>query len=170
MDADFANNFVCGVSSKENDLFYIAAVNAASGDNDTAGAANTAEQILQLIANQLKDSSVPSFVIVDPNLWSQLLATRGTAEYGFPGGISIDANGKTRIAGSPLIPAAWADPDSVLIIDQSRIERLETESVRVEFAFQNEDDWIKNLVCARIECFENINFLRPDSIITTTTS
>jgi hypothetical protein len=82
----------------------------------------------------------------------------------------IRPNGTTRIGGSPLVPAAWADPDCVLIIDASRIERLETESVRVELAFQNEDDWIKNLVCARIECFENINFLRPDSIISTATS
>jgi hypothetical protein len=154
---------------KENELFYDAAVLAANGDNTTTGA-NTAEQILDLIANQLDASFVPSFVIVKPRLWKQLLATKGTAEYGFPGGISVDGNGTARIAGSPLIPAAWADADTILVIDANRIERLETETVRVEFAFTNEDDWIRNLVCARIECFENINFIRPDSIISTTTS
>ncbi len=63
------------------------------------------------------------------------------------------------------VVAAWAQSDHVLIIDRDEIERVETESLRIEFSFEDQDNFIRNLVTARIECFETLNLRRPEGLI-----
>ncbi len=53
----------------------------------------------------------------------------------------------------------------MLIFDRDIMERVETESLRVEFSYENNDNFEKNMVTARVECFEELNVLRPDGII-----
>lgn len=150
---------------KENSNFFIAAAQAATGDNTTVGTFTTdAEELIQMIANQLDASFAASFAIVKPSQWAIILSTKPN-DYSVPGGFSIDANGNVRIAGCPLIPAAWAQSDHVLIFDANEIERVETENLRIEFSFEDQDNFIKNLITARIECFETLNIRRPEGIL-----
>lgn len=82
-----------------------------------------------------------------------------------PLGTVIDPNGNIRIAGVPVIAVPWVTDDKALIIDNEYIERVETESLRVEFSYEDADNFTKNLVTARVECFEDINLLRTDAHI-----
>jgi hypothetical protein len=52
-----------------------------------------------------------------------------------------------------------------MIIDTDFIERVEGESLRVEFSFEDSDNFQRNLVTARIECFEALNLIRTDAHI-----
>lgn len=155
---------------KENDYFYSAMQTAAQGDASTTGAANTAEQILQLIANQRAADFDSSYILTDWHTWSTIMATSKGTGYGNPGAVMFDANGNARFAGVPLIGASFADAGAITLWDNEQLERVETESLRVEFSYEDQDNFIKNLVTAKVECFEELNVLRQDSIIDTTTS
>jgi len=155
---------------KENDYIYSAMQSAAAGDNSTTGAANTPEQILQLIANQRNADFNSSYLLTDWLSWARILATKGSVEYGIPGGVVFDNTGNVRVVGVPMIGASFADAESMLLWDNEQVERVETETLRVEFSYEDQDNFIKNLVTAKVECFEELNVLRPDAIIDTTTS
>ena len=148
---------------KENATFFSAVSSAATGSTTTAASVD-AEQLVDWIANQLDANFEASFALVSYAQWADLLKTKPT-DYSVPGGFVIDANGNVRIAGVPVIGASWVTNDKALIIDANYLERVETEGLRVEFSYEDSDNFQKNLVTARVECFEDINIMRTDAII-----
>jgi hypothetical protein len=148
---------------KENSTFF-SAVSAAATGSTTTSASVDAEQLVDWIANQLDANFEASFALVSYAQWADLLKTKPT-DYSVPGGFVIDANGNVRIAGVPVIGASWVTNDKALIIDANYLERVETEGLRVEFSYEDSDNFQKNLVTARVECFEDINIMRTDAII-----
>jgi hypothetical protein len=148
---------------KENSTFY-GIVNAAATGNATVTPTVDAEQVIAWIANQLNADFTPSFGLVNFTDWQNLLLTK-PSDYSVPGGVSIDMNGNIRMAGVPIVGASWATVDKFLLIDSDFIERVETESLRVEFSYEDSDNFQKNLVTARVECFEDLNLLRTDAHI-----
>jgi len=148
---------------KENSTFF-SAVSAAATGSTTTSASVDAEQLVDWIANQLDANFEASFALVSYAQWADLLKTK-PADYSVPGGFVIDANGNVRIAGVPVIGASWVTNDKALIIDANYLERVETEGLRVEFSYEDSDNFQKNLVTARVECFEDINIMRTDAII-----
>lgn len=147
----------------ENAAFFTAVSGGATGST-TMSATVDAEQLIQLIANQMNANFNASYILVNPSEWARLLATK-PSDYSIPGGTVIDPNGNIRIAGVPVIAVPWVTDDKALIIDNEYIERVETESLRVEFSYEDADNFTKNLVTARVECFEDINLLRTDAHI-----
>ncbi len=147
----------------ENAAFFTAVSGGATGTTTTTATVD-AEQILQLLANQMNANFNASFILVNPSEWVRLLSTK-PADYSIPGGVVIDPNGNIRIAGVPIIAASWVTDDKALVIDNEYLERVETESLRVEFSYEDADNFTKNLVTARVECFEDINLLRTDAHI-----
>ena len=148
---------------KENSTFFSAVSSAATGSTTTAASVD-AEQLVDWIANQLDANFEASFALVSYAQWADLLKTKPT-DYSVPGGFVIDANGNVRIAGVPVIGASWVTNDKALIIDANYLERVETEGLRVEFSYEDSDNFQRNLVTARVECFEDINIMRTDAII-----
>lgn len=148
---------------KENAQFFSVVSQAATGST-TSSATVDAEQLVDWIANQLNANFNASFALVNYSQWARLLKTK-PADYSVPGGVIIDPAGNIRICGVPVIGASWVTDDKALIIDSDFIERVETESLRVEFSYEDADNFTKNLVTARVECFEDINLLRTDAAI-----
>ena len=148
---------------KENAQFFSVASQAATGSTTTSATVD-AEQLIDWLANQMTANFEASYALVSHSQWATLLKTKPT-DYSVPGGVSIDANGNIRIAGVPVIPASWVTDGKALIIDNNFIERVETESLRVEFSYDDADNFTKNLVTARVECFEDLNVMRTDALI-----
>lgn len=148
---------------KENSTFFTAVSQAATGSTTTAASVD-AEQLVDWIANQLDANFEASFALVSYAQWADLLKTK-PADYSVPGGVIIDPNGNIRIAGVPVIGASWVTNDKALIVDASYLERVETEGLRVEFSYEDSDNFQRNLVTARVECFEDINIMRTDALI-----
>jgi HK97 family phage major capsid protein len=148
---------------KENSTFFSAVSSAATGSTTTAATVD-AEQLVDWIANQLDANFEASFALVSYAQWADLLKTK-PADYSVPGGVIIDPNGNIRIAGVPVIGASWVTNDKALIVDASYLERVETEGLRVEFSYEDSDNFQRNLVTARVECFEDINIMRTDALI-----
>lgn len=155
---------------KENAQHYGQAYLAATGDSSTpavgsGGPVNDAEELLYWINNSRSDDFNPSFALVNWSDATHLLKTgrNSNSGYGVPGGFIFDNNGNMMIAGVPVIAASWITAGNPLIIDRDYIERVETESLRVEFSYEDNDNFRKNLVTIRCECFEDLNLLRTDA-------
>jgi len=148
---------------KENQQFFSAVSGAATGSTTTSATVD-AEQLVDWIANQLNANFNASFALVNYSQWARLLKTK-PSDYSVPGGVIIDPAGNIRICGVPVIGASWVTDDKALIIDSDYIERVETESLRVEFSYEDSDNFQRNLVTARVECFEDINLMRTDAVI-----
>jgi hypothetical protein len=151
---------------KENDYFYTQMASNATGNNAAANPTPTAdiEELVRMIANQLNADFEASYSMVDWIEWGKILLTKPN-DYSLPAGTVVNNQGVVTVAGVPLIGASFAQTDHVLLWDRDYVERVEGESLRAEFSYENNDNFQKNLVTARIECFEEINLLRADAII-----
>jgi hypothetical protein len=148
---------------KENATFFSTVSSSATGST-TSSASVDVEQLVDWIANQLDANFDASFALVSYAQWATLLKTK-PYDYSVPGGVVIDPTGNIRIAGVPVIGASWVTNGKALIIDSNYVERVETEGLRVEFSYEDSDNFQRNLVTARVECFEDINLLRTDAMI-----
>ena len=122
--------------------------------------------IMDLIATQQAANFNASYALVNPLQMARLnklLYTNGY--YQGAGGVVSAPNGAITIAGTPIISASWVTDDKVLIFDADYLERVETESINVEFSMDDADNFTKNLITARIECQEEINLMLPSSAI-----
>lgn len=148
---------------KENAQFFSVISQAATGSTTTSASVD-AEKLIDWLANQLAANFDASYVLVSYSQWAELLKTK-PSDYSIPGGVTIDALGNIRIAGVPVIGASWVTDSKALIVDNNFVERVETESLRVEFSYDDADNFTKNLVTARVECFEDVNVMRTDALI-----
>jgi hypothetical protein len=140
-------------------------VTGASGIATGAGSeTDDVKKLIDAIAEQHDDDFMASYILVNHLQLARLnKSLLDTGNYFGAGGVASSANGAVVIAGVPVIAASWVTDDNALIIDRDYIERVEVESVRVEFFEQDSDNVTKNLITARIECFEAVNLMLPAS-------
>lgn len=151
---------------KENDYLFTTIAGNSTGTSLPAGTLAKAdvEELIQVIASQRGRNFNASAGIVDWTEWQKILTTKPN-DYSIPGGVVITGDGTIMVAGMPVIPAAWAQTDHVLVYDADYYERVEGDSLSVTFSYENQDNFEKNQVTARIECFEEINRLRDDASV-----
>ena len=151
---------------KENALFFATVSGAATGSTTTAET-NDLLQLIDYIGNQKAANYNASYVLVSESQMAKLLKATVTAGYyAASGSVVINpANGAMTIWGVPVISASWVTNDKALVIDADYIERVETESLAIEFSYENGTNFQKNLITARIECMEEINLMLASSAI-----
>ncbi len=107
-----------------------------------------------------------SFALVSETQMARLLkATIAAGYYAGAGSVIVNPNGGITIWGVPVISASWVTDDKVLIFDSAYLERVEVEGLAIEFSYENGENFQKNLVTARIECYEDINLMLTTSAI-----
>jgi hypothetical protein len=148
---------------EENRKFYAAIALAASGFATTAATEDN-EAIIDLLYGRADTDFNNSFILGKNNMVGRMLKLMyGKGYYSGAGSIVGTPNGQVSISGIPVIGASFATSDKVMIIDSDYIERVETESLRIDFSYEDADNFTKNLVTARVECFEDLNLLRTDA-------
>ena len=148
---------------KENDYLFTQIASNSTGVYTGSGTVD-AEELLNTILSQMKANFNASAAIVDFAQLGRLLTTKPN-DYSIPGGFYMDASGTVRVLGTPVIAASWAQTDHALVYDSDFFERVEGDALNVTFSFENQDNFEKNQVTARIECFEEMNRLRDDASI-----
>lgn len=149
----------------ENASFFTTVSGAATGTT-TVTATNDVEELVQLIGNQKAANYNASFALVSPAQMARLIiSTYSKGYYAGAGAVVLNPAGGLTIWGVPVLEASWVTDDKVLIIDRDFIERVEVEGLNVTFSYENSDNFIKNLVTARVECYEAINLMLPASAI-----
>jgi HK97 family phage major capsid protein len=144
---------------KENALFY-ASVNGVA-TVDTSAETDYVKKIVDFITAQQTLNYNASVVIVSyEDMGSLIKSTYTNGYYSGAGGIILNgqANGVT-IAGVPVIGASWATNGRALIFDADFLERVQVKGLAIELSYENNDNFVKNMVTARIECQEEINLM-----------
>jgi hypothetical protein len=150
---------------KENSIFFSTVSGAATGSTTTAET-NDLLQLVDYIANQKNANFVASYALVSELQMARLLkATIAAGYYAGAGSVIVNPNGGITIWGVPVIAASWVTDDKVLIFDSAYLERVEVEGLAIEFSYENGENFQKNLVTARIECYEDINLMLTTSAI-----
>lgn len=149
----------------ENAAFFTTVTGAASGSTATVES-DDVKQLMDYITNQRAAKFNPSFVLISHkglNKLNKALYTNGY--YQGSGGVVSYPNGSVQISGVNVIAADWVTDDKVLIVDQDYLERIEVDGLKVEFFEQDSDNVQKNLITARVECWEAVNLMLPASAI-----
>lgn len=86
--------------------------------------------------------------------------------YAGAGGIQSGPNGSIMVNGTPVYPVTWVPSyDKFLTFDRNYVERIEVESLSVEFFMEDGNNVTTNQVTARIECMEEFNAMQPAAIV-----
>lgn len=149
----------------ENSAFFTTVSGAATGSTTVGTTTSDIEAIIELIGNQLAANFNPSYALVNPKQMAKLQKETFTAGYyAGAGAVNLTPNGM-NICGVQVLPASWVTDNYVLIVDADYLERVEAESMNVVFSYEDGTNFTSNLVTARIECLEEVNPLRVDSLI-----
>ena len=149
----------------ENAAFFTTVSGAATGVTTTSAATNLGD-LIQLIGNQRAANFSPSVIFVSNATYSTLLIESFTNGYYLgAGSLGIGANGALNLVGVPIIGVNWITASRALVLDNSFIERVEVNGLNIELSYEDGDNFKTNMVTARIECYEAINLMLPNSAI-----
>jgi HK97 family phage major capsid protein len=149
----------------ENAAFFSTVSGAATGTTTTSASADLGK-IIQLIGNLRAGDFSASVVFVSNAQWSLLLNESFTNGYYMgAGGLTIGQSGVLNIAGVPIVGCNWVPNDRAFLIDNSFLERVEVNGVNIELSYEDQNNFVTNMVTARIECYEAINLMLPNSAI-----
>ena len=150
---------------KENAAFFTTVSGAATGVTTTSAATNLGD-LIQLIGNQRAADFSPSVIFVSNSTYSTLLIESFTNGYYLgAGSLGIGANGALNLVGVPIVGVNWIPNSRALVLDNSFIERVEVNGLNIELSYEDQNNFVTNMVTARIECYEAINLMLPTSAI-----
>ena len=150
---------------KENAAFFTTVSAAATGVTTTSASTNLGD-LIQLIGNQRAADFSPSVIFVSNATYSTLLIESFTNGYYLgAGSLGIGANGALNLVGVPIIGVNWITASRALVLDNSFIERVEVNGLNIELSYEDQNNFVTNMVTARIECYQAINLMLPNSAI-----
>lgn len=150
---------------KENAAFFSTVSAAATGVTTTSASTNLGD-LIQLIGNQRAADFSPAVIFVSNATYSGMLIESFTNGYYLgAGSIGIGANGTLNLVGVPIVGVNWIPNSRALVLDNSFIERIEVNGLNIELSYEDQNNFVTNMVTARIECYEAINLMLPNSAI-----
>ena len=149
----------------ENSSFFSSVSGAATGTTTTTATAAVGK-IINLIGNHRSSDFTTAVVFVSNAQWSTLLVESFTNGYYMgAGGLQVGANGSLTLAGVPIVGANWIPTNRALLVDRDFLERVEVSGLNIELSYEDQNNFVTNMVTARIECYEAINLMLPQSAI-----
>lgn len=149
----------------ENSTFFGIISAAATGSTAIGTNPDDIIQLIAAIGNERQANYMPAAVLVSETLMARLLvSTYNKGFYAGAGAVKLTDAGMT-IWNVPVMSATWVPAQKAFIFDADYIERVEVEGLNITFSFEDGNNFKQNKVTARIECFEQINPMRADSMI-----
>ena len=170
-----ANNLPFLESSLPNELRrdYLIAENASFNTvlaaAATASAVVTGNKIERLISEisvlEGINHIVNGVVISPADYWSIMVTEKSTgAGYGLPGVVTFDG-GVLRISGIPIYKATWLAANKYFVGDWSRVKKVVTEGLSLDFSESEGTNFVKNEITARIEAQVALAVEQPSALI-----
>lgn len=150
----------------ENAAFNTVLAAAATPSTEVITGQNKIEMLINEIAKQEALNYTVNAIVVRPaDYWDILITEKSAgAGYGLPGIVTLE-NGQLRINGIPLIRANWPAPNKYYVGDWTRVNKIVTEGLSVEFSEVEGTNFVKNNITARIESQTALAVEQPAAIV-----
>jgi HK97 family phage major capsid protein len=150
----------------ENTIFNAVLANAATASAQIITGKNKIEMLLNEIATQEGLNFPVNGIVVRPaDYWDILKTEKSTgAGYGLPGIVTLEG-GQLRINGIPIFKANWLAANKYYVGDWSRINKIVTEGLSLEFSETEGTNFVTNNITARIESQVGLAVEQPAAII-----
>lgn len=150
----------------ENTIFNAVLAAAATASAQIITGKNKIEMLLNEIATQEGLNYPVNAIVVRPADYWDILKTEKSAGagYGLPGIVTLEG-GQLRINGIPLLKANWLADNKYYVGDWSRINKIVTEGLSLEFSETEGTNFVTNNITARIEAQVGLAVEQPAAII-----
>jgi len=136
----------------ENTAFNTVLAAAATDSTEIITGKNKIEMLMNEIAKQQNLNYTVNGIVVRPyDYWGILKIEKSVgAGYGLPGVVTFEG-GQLRINGIPIYLATWVTANRYFVGDWTRVNKIVTEGLSLEFSEQEGTNFVKNNITARIE-------------------
>ncbi|MFM2204481.1 MAG: Flavobacterium phage 11b [Bacteroidota bacterium] len=150
----------------ENSAFNTVLAAAATASTQIITGKNKVEMLINEIANlENSDYSVNGIVVRPSDYWDILKTEKSTgAGYGLPGVVTQD-NGVLRINGIPIYKATWLAANKYYVADWTRVNKVVTQGLGLEFSETEGTNFVKNNITARIEAQVALAVEQPLAVV-----
>ena len=150
----------------ENTIFNAVLAAAATASAQIITGKNKIEMLLNEIATQEGLNFPVNGIVVRPaDYWDILKTEKSTgAGYGLPGIVTLEG-GQLRINGIPIYKANWLAANKYCVGDWSRVNKIVTEGLSLEFSETEGTNFVTNNITARIESQVGLAVEQPAAII-----
>ncbi len=150
----------------EDGIFNTALAAAATASTEIITSSNKIEMLMNDMST-LEEADLPALMSVcrPADWWDILKIEKSTgAGYGLPGVVTFDG-GVLRINGAPLYKSTFMTTNKYYVGDLSDVNRVVTEGLSLEFSNEDEDNFRKNNITARIEAQVGLAIHRPTAVV-----
>lgn len=150
----------------ENSIFNTVLAGAATASSQIITGKNKIEMLLNEIATQEGLNYPVNGIVVRPaDYWDILKTEKSTgAGYGLPGIVTLEG-GQLRINGIPIFKANWLAANKYYVGDWSRVNKIVTEGLSLEFSETEGTNFVTNNITARIEAQVGLAVEQPAALI-----
>lgn len=150
----------------ENVLFNTELQSVALASTEVITGKNKIEMLMNEVARLEQLDNPVNAIVVRPSDWWDIQKTEKStgAGYGLPGVITY-TNGTLYINGIPVYKATWMTADKYYVGDFTRLKKVVTEGLSLEFSEEDKDNFSKNNITARIESQIALAYERNTAII-----
>lgn len=145
---------------------FMATITASATAGSTS-ATPVAERVIDYTAQHLAlGLGQPNLILTTHAVWASILKTQPTnGSYGVPGGITIGANGETRIIGIPVVPHSQIVSGKIYVMNTNAFAIAQASGLAVRSTEFDQDDFVKNLVTYRAEARVGLLSFQPTAAI-----
>lgn len=141
----------------------ITASATAGSTSETVVAARIVDYVAQHNALGLGTANL---ILTTNAVWASVLKTLPTnGSYSIPGGITIGANGETRIMGVPLVPHAQLPTGRIYVMNTDAFSIAQASGLALRSTEFDSDDFQKNLVTYRMEARVALLSFQPTAAV-----
>jgi HK97 family phage major capsid protein len=150
----------------ENAAFNTVLATNATASTEIITGKNRIEMLINEIA-KLQDAnfSVNGIVVRPSDYWNILKTEKSTgAGYGLPGVVTFEGS-QLRINGIPIFLGTWLAANKYFVGNWTRVNKIITEGLSLEFSEQEGTNFVKNNITARIEAQVALAVEQPAALV-----
>lgn len=150
----------------ENSAFNTVLASAATASTEVITGQNKVEMLIAEIAKQQNSNYQVNGIVIRPSdYWDILITEKSTgAGYGLPGVVTVEG-GQLRINGIPVYQATWLAANKYFVGDWSRVNKIVTEGLSLEFSETEGSNFVNNNITARIEAQVALAVEQPAALV-----
>ena len=150
----------------ENAAFNTVLAGAATASTEVATGKNKIEMLINEIAKLENANYAVNGIVIRPSDFYDIMKIEKStgAGYGLPGIVTFEG-GQLRVNGIAVYKATWLAANKYFVGDWSRVNKIVTEGLSLDFSEQEGTNFVKNNITARIEAQVALAVEQPAALV-----